>query len=314
MNFMGLIKIRFISLVCCFVLFSTAGQAASLSYELTPRLIAKDTWLLQGKLEDFSRDNGANIVNTAFIVTSEGVVVIDTGPSKRYAQAFRRAIATVTDKPVTDVFITHHHPDHFLGNQAFADVNIWALPTTGRLIAEQGNAFAENMYRLAGDWMRGTEVLMPNKPLEQTAMSIGGHRFTFLSLVGHTGADLAILDETTGTLFAGDLVFYQRALTTPHTPGIDQWLADLDRLDAVGAKLIVPGHGPVDSDGKAILQMRAYLAWLDKTLTQAAHHGLSMNEVMKIPTEPEFADIALSQYEFIRTVFHLYAGYEEAAF
>ena len=305
---------RFLGVICCLFWVSTAATASSLSYELTPRLIAKDTWLLQGKLEDFSRDNGANIVNTAFIVTSEGVVVIDSGPSKRYAQAFRSAIASVTDQPVTDVFITHHHPDHFLGNQAFSDVNIWALPTTGRLIAEQGNVFAENMYRLAGDWMRGTEVLMPNKPLEQTAMTIGDHRFRFLSLEGHTGADLAILDETTGTLFAGDLVFYQRALTTPHTPGIDQWLTDLDKLAALEVALIVPGHGPVDAKGKSIEQMRAYLVWLDKTLTQAAFEGLSMNEVMKIPTEPEFADIALTQYEFIRTVFHLYAGYEEAAF
>ena len=62
---------------------------ADFDYQLKPRQIAEDTWLLEGSTDNFAKGNGGNIVNTAFIVTERGVVVIDTGPSKRYGEAWR---------------------------------------------------------------------------------------------------------------------------------------------------------------------------------------------------------------------------------
>ena len=132
---------------------------AGTDYALKPRQIAEGTWLLEGSTENFAKANGGNIVNTAFIVTDAGVVVIDTGPSKRYGEVLRQAIAATTDKPVIQVLLTHHHPDHVLGNQAFTDVPIGALAGTTDLLRQQGDALAENMYRLVGDWMRGTCLL-----------------------------------------------------------------------------------------------------------------------------------------------------------
>lgn len=295
--------------------FVTSGaQAAALSYDLTPQKIAADTWLLQGKMQDFSRQNGGNIVNTAFIVTEEGVVVFDTGPSLRYGREMRAAIATVTPKPVVHVFNSHQHPDHILGNQAFSDSTIWALPKTGEQIARNGDAFADNMYRMVGDWMRSTEVMLPTHPLQVKAMSIGGHQFRFFGFSGHTGADLVMLDESTGVLFTADMVFFQRALTTPHTPGIDVWLKDLARLADIPYKLMVPGHGPVVEDGRAITQMTEYLTWLDAVLKTSAEDGRSMSEVIKTPVPEQLVGISLSQREFSRSVVHLYPEYEEDAF
>ena len=118
---------------------------AELDYSLKPRQIAEDTWLLEGSTDNFAKANGGNIVNTAFIVTERGVVVIDTGPSKRYGEAMRKAIASITKKPVIEVLLTHHHPDHVLGNQAFSDVPISALAGTTELLQQQGDAMAENM-------------------------------------------------------------------------------------------------------------------------------------------------------------------------
>lgn len=294
------------------VLLST--QAWALDYNLKPQKIAPDTYLLQGKMQDFSRKNGGNIVNTAFIVTSEGVVVFDSGPSRRYGEAMRAAIAQVTDKPVLHLFNSHQHPDHFLGNQAFANASIWALPKTGEQIAQNGNVYAENMYRMVGDWMRATEVFLPTRPLETDAMNVGDHRFRFFRYSGHTGADLVMLDETTGVLFAADMVFYQRMLTTPHTPGIGTWIKELRQLADTPFKLMVPGHGPVVKDNRAVEQMIGYLKWLDETLQQAAEQGRSMHEVMKTLLPAEFAGINLGREEFVRSVVHLYPDYEEAAF
>ncbi|WP_247258016.1 quinoprotein relay system zinc metallohydrolase 1 [Pseudomonas moorei] len=283
---------------------------ADLDYVLKPRQIAEDTWLLEGSTDNFATANGGNIVNTAFIVTERGVVVIDTGPSKRYGEGMRRAIATTTDKPVIEVLLTHHHPDHVLGNQAFTDVPIGALAGTTELLHQQGDAMAQNMYRLVGDWMRGTEVVLPTRTLTAGMQRFGNHDLQLLSLGGHTGADLAILDQKTGVLFAGDLVFYQRALTTPNSPGLSVWLSDIATLQALPWMLVVPGHGPVASDAKPFEQMRDYLSWLDQLMRDGAAQGIDMAEMIRSPIPERFAGINLSRYELIRSVSHLYPRYE----
>ncbi len=300
-------------LLLMFAFCLTLPAYAELRYTLQPRQIADDVWLLEGSTDNFDKANGGNIVNTGFIVTAAGVVVIDSGPSRRYGEAMRAAIASVTDRPVIKLLLTHHHPDHVLGNQAFADVPIAALAGTTELLREQGNAMAENMYRLVGDWMRGTEVVLPSETLAPGKLEIGGRSLRLLALRGHTGADLAILDERSGVLFAGDILFYQRALTTPNSPGLDVWLEDLDTLEALPWKRLVAGHGPVADDAAPFLQMRDYLGWLDGLLRKAANGGADMNEVIQSPVPEGFAGISLTRYELIRSVSHLYPRYEAMA-
>ncbi|HEX6735291.1 MAG TPA: quinoprotein relay system zinc metallohydrolase 1, partial [Azonexus sp.] len=225
------------------VLASIAG-AADFDYGLQAQRIGADVFAFVGKTEDFSAANGGNIVNTGFIVAPGGVIVIDSGPSRRYGEQMRRAIAAVSAKPPVLLINTHHHPDHFLGNQAFAGVPAAALPATIEGIAGEGNAFAENLFRLTGDWMQGTEVRVPERRLATGTTEIAGRRLRLLALDGHTGADLAIYDETSGVLFAGDLAFLDRAPTTPHAD-IGRWLAALDRLEAItrepGFTALLPG-------------------------------------------------------------------------
>ena len=298
-----------LALIC----FSLTARA-DFDYGLQPRQIADGVWLLEGSTDNFAQSNGGNIVNSGFIVTDQGVLVIDSGPSKRYGEALRLAIARVTDKPVLMLLLTHHHPDHVLGNQAFSDVPIAALAATTTLLAEQGEAMAENMYRLVGDWMRGTEVVLPTQTLTPGLLEVGDRRLRLLGLRGHTGADLAILDEASGVLFAGDLLFYQRALTTPGTPGLDVWLSDLEQLQALPWKQIVPGHGPVASNAAPFTQMRDYLGWLDSVMREGAAQGAEMSELIGVAIPPRFTAISLSRYELIRSVSHLYPRYEQAQF
>lgn len=296
-----------------FLLLLCTQVVADLQYHLQPRQIAEGTWLVEGSTDNFAKDNGGNIINVAFVDTGDGILVIDTGPSRRYGEALRAVIQQTTGKPVKQVLLTHHHPDHVLGNQAFADVPIGALAGTGKLLKEQGNAMAENMYRLVGDWMRGTEVVLPTQTVEPGELQVGMHRFRLLGLRGHTGADLAILDETSGVLFAGDLVFYERALTTPNSPGLDVWLADLDTLQALPWKLIVPGHGPIATDARPFAQMRDYLGWLDSVMREGTREGADMNDLLRTPIPERFAGISLTRYELIRSVTHLYPRYEQQA-
>ncbi|MGB1011527.1 MAG: quinoprotein relay system zinc metallohydrolase 1 [Thiolinea sp.] len=307
-----MMPIRFLILGLALLLTTGAhADSKKLDYQLKAVEIAANTYLFEGKTEDFSRKNGGNILNTAFIVTNDGVVVIDTGPSRRFAEQQRAAIAAVTDKPVIRVYITHHHPDHFLGNQVYEDVPIYALEGTLKGIQTDGEMFTDNMYRMVGDWMRGTKVTLPSESVMPGIEEIGGHTLEFIGMQGHTNADLVIFDQTTGVLFAGDLIFNQRAATTPHA-AVKNWLQALQKLKALPFKALVPGHGAVTKDSAPIAQTRDYLEWLAATLQEGAESGMDMAEVMQSPIPERFQTVSLVKEELQRSVTHLFPALEEA--
>lgn len=297
-------------LLISLLLGGASASAESFRYALEPVEITPDVWVIEGVTEDFSRENGGNIVNTAFILTDEGVVVFDTGPSRRYGEQMREAIASITDLPVTHVFLSHHHPDHVFGNQAFDPATLHALDGTIARLQAQGDDFAENLYRALGDWMRGTEVVLPTQRVTPGRMTIGGRDIELIAMSGHSGADLVLLDHSAGVLLAADMVFYQRAPTTPHTPGLDVWQDELRELAALDFRYLVPGHGPVVEGRAPFVQMQDYLAWLDETLREAASQGLTASEVMRLTIPERFDEVAVARHELIRSVTHLYGRYE----
>ena len=290
----------------------SAAQAVAgpLEYGLKASLIAQGTYVVIGRSEYFSHENGGNIVNTAFVDTADGVVVIDSGPSLRYGNELRRLIKKTIKKDIVRVYITHHHPDHFLGNQAFDTKTIATLPKIIDNIKTQGEAFVENMYRMEGDWMRGTQVVVPGMALKSSEI-IGGHAFEVLPLGGHTSADLAILDAKTGVLFAGDLAFLDRAPTTPHAD-LGRWHKSLNDLDKIKHDVLVPGHGAAEGGGRAIAQTRDYLTWLETTFRSSIERGLNMTDVMETAIPERFSSVAVLPGEMQRSVAHLYRKMEES--
>jgi glyoxylase-like metal-dependent hydrolase (beta-lactamase superfamily II) len=183
---------------------------ARLDYDLRPRQIAERTWVIEGAVDDFSRANGCNIINTAFIATGAGVVVVNTGPSRLYGEQQRRAIERLTREPVVRVLSLNLHPDYFFGNQAWADRPTQALPGSIAGMQAEGAAYADNLYRLCGDWMKGTESSPAREPLAPQTLRLGAHTLELRRLSGHTGDDLVLIDTHTGVLFAGGLVFAAR--------------------------------------------------------------------------------------------------------
>jgi quinoprotein relay system zinc metallohydrolase 1 len=289
-------------------------NARLLEFDLSAVEIASNTWAVLGRTDYFDMSNGGNIVNVAFIEVPDGVVVVDTGPSKRYGDALRALIEkTIPGKPILRVYNTHHHPDHFLGNQSFDAGVIATSPQVIQNIALEGNGFTDNMYRLLGDWMRGTLPIAPTVALESDRETVGGRDFSLFYLSGHTSSDFVIRDDQTGVVFAGDLAFLYRAPTTPHAD-IASWRVSLDKLASIDKDLLLPGHGPSDSKGESLAQTRDYLDWLYGTISEAVGRGLTMNEAMILPIAPEFKGLGVVQTEFERSVVHLYPALEDALY
>lgn len=292
-------------------LASPALPRTRLAYDLVPRPVADGIWMVEGAREYFSAENGGAIVNIVLLESAAGLIIVDTGPSLRYGEALRAVAEGLSGTGIAAVILTHHHPDHCFGNQALAELPIYALPETGRWAAFHGDAYADNMYRLLGDWMRGTEPVPPNTSMPVGEITIGGRTLTALPLGGHSEADLALLDQRTGTLIAGDLAFLDRAPTTPDAD-LAQWQDSLAELGRLEAAAIIPGHGPLDRTGASLRQTGAYLDWLNMTLRDSAANGLDMIEVMELPLPERFAALGAQPQEFQRSVTHLFPEIETA--
>lgn len=284
-------------------------SAAPLAYDLKPIRLDDGVWMVAGAQEAISLANGGAIANVAILDTSAGAVIIDTGPSRRYGEALLVLARGLTGKEIARVYLTHFHPDHVFGNQAF-DARLIAAPEgVIQGLKELGDGFADAMYRTAGDWMRGTELVPPQVTLNDDVEDFGTRRMRPLRLGGHTASDLALFDERSGCLFAGDLVFLDRAPTTPHAD-LARWRESLAKLGDIPHARLVPGHGPAETSERGVKQTRDWLEAIEGVIREAFEKGLDVTEAIALPLPAWTEGVALARYEYERSVMHLYPRLE----
>ncbi len=288
------------------------------SYRLNPEEIAPGVYVFWGAQEGYLARNGGNIVNTGFIVGTRSVLAIDAGPTRLYAEQMIDAIRRVTDKPIRYAVITHHHPDHSFGIQPFkrANARVWMHPAGYALLERDGPALLQFMQTLLADrWTSGTRITRPSSWLRSPrSFDLGGRTVHAMPLThGHTPGDIILLDETTGTLFAGDLVFNQRAPSVPHAD-IPTWLGHLDTLAGMEWERLVPGHGPLLTDSSALEPMRDYLVFLEQFAQRAADEGQMLAEALDGEIPARFHGLAGLQIEFVRSMNTLFRRFESEQF
>ncbi|MBK3773043.1 quinoprotein relay system zinc metallohydrolase 2 [Azospirillum brasilense] len=252
--------------------------------------VAPGVFVHAGRHEETDAANAGDIANCGFIVGDDAVAVIDSGGSPVVGHRLRDAIRAHTDRPIRYVVNTHMHPDHVLGNTAF-------LPDRPEFVAH-GNfqaALTARMdhYRQAFEAetspAAAAEVRLIPPTLvvaERLELDLGGRVLDLVAWpVGHTDNDLTVLDRRTATLWAGDLLFMERA------PAIDGsvlgWLRVLDALAAEPAARVVPGHGPPSAPWPdAAGDLRRYLSRIVEGVRKVqAAHGTIQQAVETVAAE-----------------------------
>lgn len=223
--------------------------------------------------------------NHGFVVTSEGVVMIDSPQKPSDALKLKEEIAKHGE--LRYIINTEPHGDHWTGN-AYFDAPVIAHEGVRQRILDTN--LEEHVARVAGMGPEEPALLenyTPNAPVvtfkNGMTLHLGDHTFQMIHMPGHTLYQAAILIKEEGVVFTSDNIFH-KVQTYIQEANPDQWLRALESLRRLDEEIFVPGHGRrcdksyLDEQGEYIMEWKEYAR-------NAVERGMTRDEAVENLTD-----------------------------
>ena len=229
----------------------------------------------------FTLNSGrSNDSNTTFLVTNEGVIVVDTRVTPNEARKVKEAIRKQTQLSVLYAINTHYHGDHVFGNQVFKDSHtIIAHENVQKALKDESVKEHLSFFKKLNIPGIDETVVTPPNIIFKEKMEIwaGGYHLELIHMPGHTDGDLFVYIEALKTIIAGDLISNKKIPDMRDATSIEDWMKALNYMGDLNAEIYIPGHG--EPGGKPVLlAMKHYLMYLIERVRVQIETGKSLKE------------------------------------
>ncbi|MGA7982669.1 MAG: MBL fold metallo-hydrolase [Chromatiaceae bacterium] len=269
---------------------------ARADYQPVAEQVVDNVYAIVGPLGQRSPENDGLNANFGFIVTAEGVILIDSGASRLGAEKLSKAIRAVTDQPVHWVINTGSQDHRWLGNDFFAEqgAKVMAMARTAATQAQYAQQHMHGLERFLGERLQGTQPLPATKTLdgESVTLELGGETLELAYTDAHFPGDAWVWLPKHGVVFSGDLVYVDRLLGVMPSSSMRNGQKAFHGLAQLQPEYVVPGHGRVCDLAQAQRETGDYYDFLVETIGAAA-------------TDMEPMDATLDRYSDLPQFKHL---------
>ncbi len=287
---------RWLIALACSVTGALASEDIADQYPGSPLYqkpveVIPHVWSAIGATAPPTYENTGHNNNLSFIVTGDGVVVVNGGAAYVLAEALHQEIKTITDQPVKLVINENGQGHAMLGNSYWAEqgVPILAHVDAAEEFEEYGAQILEGMKRYNGDKAEGTYLAGPTETFEdEYIVEMGDFRIEVRYLgPAHSPGDISVWLPDQSLVIAGDMAFHERLLPIfEHTYTAD-WLESWENeFEALNATYVIPGHGHPTNMAQVRRYTRDYLIWLRERIGEHLEDGGDLADAYYVDQSP----------------------------
>jgi len=249
--------------------------------------VTADVYAIVGELGNRTADNLGNNATFGFVITSEGVVLIDSGGTYRGAQKIGQLIKSVTNKPVVMVINTGGQDHRWLGNGYFKNQGAQIIASAAAVKDQQ--ARTQDQFILLSNLV-GEKIAKETDPVyaertfdEHFEFGLGGTIFK-LSHSGqaHTPGDSFVWLPQQKVMFTGDIVYVERMLGIGPQSNSKSWIEVFQTMAAFKPRYLIPGHGHATDLARAKKDTYDYLVFLRRSVADFMENGGDMSAISSV--------------------------------
>ena len=251
-----------------------------------PQQVAEGIWSAIGATEPPTYENSGHNNNLSFVVTSDGVLVVNAGDNYLLARALHEEIEQITDQPVKYVVLENPQGHAAMGSAYWKEqgAQIIAHADARAELAEHGDAVLERVLRRSRDKGMGTRLVLPDEVFDdKKVISLGDTRIELLYLgPAHSPGDISVWLPEQRIVISGDIAFHQRMLPVFEHTDTGAWIETWERFAALDAQVVVPGHGTPTDMAEVTRYTRDYLRDLRSQIAALLDEGGGLEDIHKI--------------------------------
>lgn len=282
-------KIKFIKglLMLSTLLASALANATDDSILFSPpQQVTDNVWSAIGATAPPTYENSGHNNNLTFIITSEGVVVINASDNYLLAKSLHQEIKKITDQPVKYVVLENGQGHAALGSNYWKEhgVTIVAHIEAKQELEAHGYSSLERMRKGRKDKAKGTELTLPDETFgDKKIIQLGGERIELLHLgPSHSPGDIVVWLPNQSLVIAGDMAFHKRILPVMEHTDTAAWVETWDKFAALEANIVIPGHGGPTNMQEVTQYTRDYLVYMREQITQLLDEDGTLHEATKV--------------------------------